>query len=88
MLKKQIIQKDGIYRCPDCGSKRITEVSQNVLIKMTNINTGRLIDHATGRGNMSNKRKAQEYDAACLDGVGCWFYECRKCGWKSEMIIE
>ena len=87
-MSKNVIVKDGIYICPECGSKRITEVSQNVIIKMTNINTGKLINPYTGKSYISNKDKARWYDNAGVDGVGCWYYECRKCGWKSDLLTE
>lgn len=84
----EIIVENGKYRCPECGSIRITEVSQCVVIKMNNVNTGHLINPITGKGYMSNRQKAGEYDSASGDGVGCWFYERRKCGWHSEILME
>lgn len=83
-----LIVENGIYRCPECHSKKITEVSQNVLIKMINLNTGKLINPETGKCFVSNKYKAFVYDSASSDGVGCWYYECRNCGWKSELLVE
>ena len=84
-MLNNVMEKDGIYICPECGSKRITEVSQNALIKMINVNTGKLINPITGN-YMSNRDKAREYDNASSDGIGCWYYECRRCGWKSELL--
>lgn len=86
--EKGIIVEVKKYKCPECGSMRITEVSQCVLIKMCNVNTGHLINPITGKGYMSNKQKAGAYDNATGDGVGCWFYECRKCGWRSGLLTE
>lgn len=83
-----VIRENDIYICPNCGSRKITEISQNVLIKYTNANTGKLINPYTGKGYMSNRDKADEYDRASTDGVGCWYYECRRCGWKSSMLVE
>lgn len=55
---------------------------------MTNVNTGKLINPETGKSFVSNKYKAFMYDNATSDGVGCWYYECRNCGWKSELLVE
>lgn len=85
---EELVYKEGKYHCPECGSQRITEVSQNVIIKMADINTGKLINPYTGKAAMSNREKALAYDAASGEGVGCWFHECRKCGWKSELMTE
>lgn len=87
-MKKIFQGKDGTYICPECGSKRITEISQNVLIKMNDANTGKLINPKTGERYMSNRDKAFAYDNASGDGIGCWYYECRKCGWKSDLLAE
>lgn len=84
----ELIEKEGKYYCPACGSNRIMEVSQNTLIKRTNLNTGKLINPNTGKTGMSNREKALEYDCASNDGIGCWYHECRKCGWTSEMYTE
>lgn len=83
-----VIRENGVYICPYCGSRKITEISQNVLIKHTNVNTGKLINPFTGKGYMSNRDKADEYDRASMDGIGCWYYECRRCGWMSSMFVE
>ncbi len=86
--QKEIIVRDGVYICPECGGRRITEISQNVLIKAKNINGGAEINPYTGRHYMSNRDKAFAYDKASIDGIGCWYYECRKCGWKSDLLTE
>ena len=85
---KEILEKDGIYICPECGSKHITEVSQNVLLKMTDANTRKLMNPETGRMYFSKRDKAWAYDNAAPEGIGCWYYECRKCGWKSDLLVE
>lgn len=87
-MGQEIMNEDGIQVCPDCGSKRITLVLQAALLKMSDANTGRTINPYTGERRMSNRDKAKAYDAATGDGVGCWFYICRRCGWKSEMLTE
>lgn len=75
-------------KCPECGSKCITEITQNVLIKAKDVNSGKEINLVTGKHYMSNRAKALSYDLASMDGVGCWYYECRRCGWKSEIFVE
>lgn len=85
---KEILEKDGVYICPECGSKRITEVSQNILLKMVDVNTEKLINPETGRKYFSNRHKARAYDNASPEGVGCWHYECRRCGWTSGLLVE
>lgn len=87
-MSKKIIIRDEVYICPECGNKRITEITQNALIKMKNVNGGGTINPKSGRHYMSNRDKALAYDNACLDGIGCWYYECRKCGWKSDLLVE
>lgn len=87
-MSKKIIIRDEVYICPECGSKRITEITQNTLIKMKNVNGGAAINPGTGKHYMSNRDKAFAYDNASLDGIGCWYYKCRKCGWKSEILVE
>lgn len=87
-MSGEIINRDGIFACPDCGSKRITEILQAALVKMSDANTDRTINPYTGKRYMSNRDKAVAYDAAGPDGVGCWFYECRRCGWKSKLYVE
>lgn len=87
-MLNNVIRINGIYICPECNSKMITEVSRNALIKMINANTGKLINPITGKSYMSNRDKAREYDNASSDGIGCWYYECRRCGWKSELLVE
>lgn len=87
-MSKEIINEGGIFICPDCGSKRITLTLQAALIKANDANTGKTINPHTGERRMSNRDKAMAYDAATGDGVGSWFYKCRKCGWKSELLTE
>ena len=84
----ELLEEEGIYICPECRSKRITEVTQNALIKMTDVNTKKTLNPITNKRYMSNRDKAIAYDAASIDGVGCWYYECRKCGWQSKLMVE
>ena len=74
--------------CPECGSTKITTVTQNALIKMRDLNSGAVINPYTGKKYMSNRDKAKAYDTASTDGVGCWYHECRKCSWKSPLFTE
>jgi predicted RNA-binding Zn-ribbon protein involved in translation (DUF1610 family) len=76
--KKEIVYKNMVYYCPVCGSKKITMNMSAVLNKQTDANPYR----------MSNKEKALAYNSASTEGVGCWNYECRKCGWISETLVE
>lgn len=85
---EEILVKDGFYTCPECGSRRITEISQNILLKKMDANTQKLINPETGRRYFSNRDKAQAYDNASPEGIGCWHYECRKCGWKSGLVCQ
>jgi len=86
--KLEVVKENGVYSCPVCGSKRITEHSQCTLQKANNINTGKIINPNNGKGYMSNRQKANAYDHASIDGVGCWYYECRKCEWNGELLVE
>lgn len=88
-MDQEIIQKNGVYLCPKCGSKRVTEYFQAVLQKAKDVNTGTSINLRTNKPyKMSNREKAQMYDMATTEGVGCWSYECRKCGWSSQIYTE
>lgn len=87
-MSNRIMDEAGICVCPVCGSKRITQVLQTALIKMIDANTQKPINPCTGRRYLSNRDKAAAYDMAAGDGIGCYFYECRKCGWKSELTVE
>lgn len=87
--KKEVIYKDGKVCCPVCGSKKITQHTNAALYKATDANTGKDIDVSKNRPyKMSNREKAQAYEMASTEGVGCWSYECRKCGWTSETLVE
>lgn len=87
--KKEIVYKNMVYYCPVCGSKKITMNMSAVLDKQTDANTGKDIDTSKNRPyRMSNKEKALAYNSASTEGVGCWNYECRKCGWISETLVE
>ena len=85
---KDILIVDGIYFCPKCNSKRIILHQQCVIQKAENINTGKIINPRTNKSYMSNREKAHEYDMASTDGIGCWNYECKKCGWTSGLCVE
>lgn len=83
----EIIIQDDVMRCPICGSKKITEVSQNVLIKNIDANTHKEIS-SWGKKYVSNKEKAVAYDRASTEGVGCWHFDCRECNWMSKLYVE
>lgn len=85
----KIIEKDGIYSCPVCRSKKITLNTQAVLMKYEDANTGKEIDKYKNKiRKLSNREKAAAYDMASTEGAGCWHYSCRKCGWNSEVYVE
>lgn len=86
--RNDVICENGVYMCPKCNSKRITLHSQCMINKLENINTGKIIDPVTKKPGMSNRKKAQYYDMASPEGLGCWSYECRKCGWNSDVFTE
>lgn len=89
MSVKEVIIENGIYKCPECGSKRVTERLSASLVKSKDANTGRYINIITNKPyKMSNREKANEYDRASAEGIGCWNYECRKCGWISETLFD
>lgn len=88
MDNEKIIEEDGKYICPKCGSKRILLHEQCVLQKVSNANSGKSLNPYTLKARMSNREKAWEYDNALTDGVGCWYYECRECGWTSKIYTE
>lgn len=87
-MSNEIINENGVYICPVCGSKRITEAMQAVILKKCDANTRKTINIITNKLHMSNKYKTLAYDAASTEGVGCWCYECRKCGWESKLYTE
>ena len=87
-MSKELVVKNGISYCPKCNSKKITECLQAVLHKENDYNTGKTINPANGMFKMTNKEKADAYDNASGEGVGCWYFKCRKCGWNSELYTE
>ena len=87
--EKEVIYKNGNYYCPVCGSKKITQDMSATLSKAVDANTGKDIDIIKNKPyRMSNREKANRYDNASTEGVRCWNYECRKCGWVSETMTE
>ena len=87
--KSKVVENDGVYSCPFCGSKKINLCTQAVLIKTEDANTGKEVDEHTNKiRKLTNREKAMEYDNATTDGVGCWHYSCRKCGWQSDIYTE
>lgn len=87
--KKEVVENAGIYSCPICRSKKITIHTQTALLKHEDANTGKEVDeHKNKIRKLSNREKAAAYDMACVDGVGCWNFSCRKCGWESKTYTE
>lgn len=74
--------------CPECGSTRITEHQQRNLEVQINLATRRPFIMQKGKMKaLSNRDKARAFDIADMDGGGgMWFFECRKCGWQSEVF--
>lgn len=86
--KLDILCENGVYRCPVCGSKRILTHYQAIVQKVCDTNANRDLNPYTLKSYMSNRQKAHCYDCATGEGVGCWSYECRKCGWESDVCTE
>lgn len=76
--------------CPNCGSRRITRHEQRNLQVDVNLSTEKPIKMVDGKiRNMSDREKALAFDTAyTAGGGGCWAFECRKCGWRSETFTE
>ena len=87
-MSKELIEKNGVGYCPECHSKKISEFVQAVINKENDYNTRKIVNPNTGTFKMTNKEKADAYDNACGEGVGCWYFKCRKCGWNSELYTE
>lgn len=87
-MSKDLVEKNGICYCPICNSKKISECVQAVINKENDYNTRKIINPSTGLSKMTNKEKAAAYDDASGEGVGCWYFKCRKCGWNSELYTE
>lgn len=91
-MKERIPFSDGFIgnSCPVCGSFRITVHEQKNLYVDRNLSSGKEFVMKNGKMKpMSNKDKALAFD--CSDsssGGGCISYECRKCGWISELFVE
>lgn len=77
--------------CPECGSVRIDVHYQYPLQVYCDLKTGeeRFYKYINGERiyvrRPSNIMLAQRYKLSQLDAQ-CWIYECRKCGWVSEMF--
>lgn len=90
-MKEKIPIIDGEGNCcPECGSLRITVHEQRNLFVDRNLSSGRVFVIKKGKMmNMTNRDKVIAFDCADMSrGGGCWLYECRKCGWISEMYTE
>ena len=88
MKKLEPIWDDEKCCCPVCGSKKILRMEQCVVYKVYSENTGAQLNPHTLKSYMSNREKALEYDNASPEGVGCWNYQCTRCGWQSEIFVE
>lgn len=95
MKKIPIVDYEGYLNidgncCPKCGGTRITIHEQRNLQVDRNLSSGKAIKLCDGKVKpMSKMEKASAFDSADTSGGGgCWSYECRKCGWKSEMYTE
>ena len=87
--KREVVENDGVYSCPFCGSNKINLCSQTVLMKTEDANTGKEVDERTNKiKKLTNREKVIAYNNASTDGVGCWYYSCRKCGWVSKVYTE
>ena len=42
--KSEVVENDGVYSCPFCGSKKINLCTQAVLMKTEDANTGKEVD--------------------------------------------
>lgn len=76
--------------CPVCGSIRITRNEQRNLQVSVNLSTEKPFCMKNGRMKpLSNREKAFAFDHADMANEGgCWSYECRKCGWHSDLFTE
>lgn len=89
MTAKQPIDEYGEGNCcPKCGSVKISIISQFPIIVEKDLKTGNEIirNKAGERIKQSNRLLARIYKKAQYDAQ-CWNYECRKCGWLSEMFV-
>lgn len=89
MKKIPIVDGEGNC-CPECGSLKITVHEQRNLQVDINLITGKAFKIKNGKmKQLTNKEKAIGFDGAdSVGGGGCWSYECRKCGWTSEVFHE
>ena len=76
--------------CPKCGSTKETRHEQRNIHVNINVQSGRQFILKCGKIKpLSMKDKADAFDSAdSSGGGGCWSFECRKCGWKSETFTE
>ncbi|MEY8507249.1 hypothetical protein AALA78_03295 [Lachnospiraceae bacterium 42-17] len=76
--------------CPVCNSKRITRHEQRNLQVAVNLSTEKAFCMKKGRmQRLTNSDKARAFDQAdCANGGGCWSFECRVCGWQSDIFVE
>lgn len=76
--------------CPVCSSTRITRHEQRNLEVKVNLSTEKPFCMKNGRMRpLSKHEKALAFDRADLaGGGGCWSYECRTCGWHSDVFTE
>lgn len=70
--------------CPECGSRRISEIQQVTLLKEYDASTGKLLNPDTHKSEFPLKKQAEHYREAA--DTQCFNYQCRKCGWTSELF--
>ena len=51
-MNETVIIRDGVYICPVCGSKRITEAMQAVILKKAKAHTSTIISTITNKHYM------------------------------------
>ncbi len=88
-IAKQPLDENGEGNCcPECGSLKISVNYQFPLFVEMDLNSrNEIFKDADGkRIKQTNRLLARRYKNSQLDAQ-CWNYECRKCGWISEMFV-
>ena len=90
MNSKKAIDEYGEGNCcPLCSSMKISVKNQYPLIIETDLKSQKqIVFDFEGKRiyHLTNKLLAM-LDSNAQHDKQCWYYECRKCGWKSKIFV-
>lgn len=80
--------EEGIPETESAYAKEGTLAHAICELKLQKLFTDKNMTDRAYKGRLKKLQQDTAYDKASGDGIGCWFYECRKCRWRSEITTE